>query len=176
VDKVPQEIQEIVIKLWITSEDRKDVIDSVTSKTDLRWLDNIQNTAYATKKNGHRLFQTIIEFEKKLCKCGAIQGFKQQHYYPIRHNKHISFCNIVYMNIDMDTLQNIPPVEVQLAFRLMKKLTDFEVKCMDTDLQVVHAVSGWLSEVQGLSIVRFNSKEVIVSGQKLRCDSGTKPT
>jgi hypothetical protein len=161
VDTIPKEIQEYILRLWLLCDEPNN-IRSVMSTSDIRWLDDSYVTMFLTRKCGETLLKDIIEFEMVLCRCGKTKSDPRPPAF-LRHGRHISFCNILYLKIGLFTLQKIDQTDVQLAFDCMAALMDFEIQCMDDDMQVVHLVSRWLINIHGIKIVRFNSWTVEVS-------------
>ena len=165
MDRVPAEIQEHILRLWLLCENRAS-IQSVASKSDIRWLYNTPKVLRITGGYGDKFFKDVIEFEEVLCRCGRAQSVLRQPSFFIRSNRHIGFCNVSYLSMKIGALQDMPSLQIQYAFQCMRTLLDFEIMCSDTDIHVVHLVSTWMSNVPSLCTIRFHSETVFVNYPK----------
>lgn len=170
MDRIPLEIQEYILQQWLISEDQTNV-QHLISVSDIRWLFRGHNTINLTWCPGPPeeptrtlpFFRDILEFERIMCRCGKAGSTIREDTFPLRHNRHISFCNISYMKVDFSILMRIHSLKILLAFECLQTLTDLEISCRDTDLHIMHVITTWISQVPSLEVLRFDSQAVYVS-------------
>lgn len=144
----------------------------LVTKTDLRWFSSHRTKVKPLSASHNQFphsrtlqfFRDIITFESIVCRCGQA-GIKteQQEYRPISNGRHISFCNVSYLQLDLQEMQEISSADIHSAFQCLRTLTELQVRCWDEDIQVASVVASWTSIVPSMKTIRFESKGISVS-------------
>jgi len=100
-------------------------------------------------------------------------GIERQEWRPLSYNRHISFCNVSYLQLTIQEMQGNCNLFIQTAFKCLKTLTELQVRCLDEDLHVVPLVASWTSVVSSLKAIRFASVGSLVSEAHIIKDAFT---
>jgi hypothetical protein len=175
--EMPAEIQEQILKILLPIEDKYN-LHILLTKTDLRWLSNHRTTVQLLRTSStdikrsdtKRFFEDVLAFEKVVCQCG-IQDISnpRTRYLTIRHHRHITFCNIGHLCVGFVYAEKLSTEMVEKVFQCLKTLTDLEVHCADTQLNMVATVATWSSHVPTLDTIRFVSEDGVSTTYDSSC-------